>query len=866
MYRHRLLIDNSNTPNMKCPHCGFDKIQPNYKFCPKCRTSLQDGATAPTAKSFSPSEKTSVKEMSVKADEAPAQPQNSQQAVNGIDIVKNKAIWSIAPGEVARHITPQEFDNLSNLKGLIIEDGVTAIVYVDGHEVATLSGGVYNFATDKIVSQAQSQVDREDREAKENIGILGKAKETAKKIWRFFAGEKKGEKAKEREARKARVREHIQKITDKSVVSVYLKADRIFPATLSTDGKGFVPYNIRTKFVDAEVGVSLQLQIGNFGEFIKYYMTGKKSVTINDIEQELNNRVKTILQNNLKTKEIDEFGVADEDKEAISAEILSLDDSIFGVTIIRVLDITCSNEDFERFRKIEKELYVDEKELSYLQRTNEFKNRLAVVKNEQIVEEAKTELELRKALDEVNKDGLLHEDEIEQFVELLSIQKRIRQAKNEVDEEKALLELKGNQLLNEDDFEAIVADIENKKFDREQVAEVFRINSLANTAKARLAAETELTKEQIIADEEITEVEFESRKKQLGRDTEEVDLEAVLYGRQFILQKQQLLDALELENITLEKKLESQRKIDEYSDEREDKAYEREKRRTEDEYDLSHRKSQDEIEILRQKAEIARQNMAAMKEQELKSKELDVDLEKERIRTQANMSADQLAAQSLKDLDAVAQAEFMKARGSEKENEYLKQAASDKDALYQQMLQMQKESTGQASAQQMEMMKQMMDFAKTSAAATAAAATGRMDELNAMKEEYRQQMQHEQERTDASQDKALNYTTKLSMAESKRPLQKGPEGKTSATEKEETTGYVIPEFGEKKYTFEQIVAYISNGVVDPSTEFEVDGELVPAADISEFYPLLKKFCTVECPVCGTKGLKGTFCPECGSDL
>lgn len=852
---------------MKCPHCGFDKIQPTYKFCPKCRTALQNGSAAPAAKSASVSESPSTKSR-VKDDQpsAPVQENNSSN-VGGVDIVKNKAIWSIAPGEIARHITPQEFDNLSNLKGLIIEDGVTAIVYVDGHEVATLSGGVYNFATDRIVAEARAKVEREEREDKEHQGVLGKAKETARKIWRFFTGEKKGEREKQREARKAKVRDAIQKITDKSVVSVYLKADRVFPATLNTDGTGFVPYVIKTKFVDAEVGVSLQLQISNFSEFIQYYMTGKKSVTVSDIEKELAGRVRTILQSNLKDAEIDQFGISDELKESISQQIIALQDSIYGVFIVRVLDITCDNEDFERFRKIEKELYCSEKELSYLQRTNEFKNRLASVNNEQIVEEAKTELELRKALDEVNKDGLLHEDELEQFVELLAIQKRIRQAKNEVEEEKALLELKGNQLVNEDDFEAIVSDLENKKFDREQISEVLRIKSLANTAKVRLAAETELTKEQILAEEEISEVEFESRKKQLGRDTEEVDLEAALYGHQFVLQKQKTLDALELEGITLDKELENRRKIDDYTDTRADKDYERTKRQTEDEYDLSKRKAQDEMEILRQKAELARQNMEAMKAQELKEKEMDVDLEKTKIQTQATMSADQIAAQGLKDLDAAAQAEFMKSLSSDKENEYLKQSATDKEALYQKMLEMQKESSSMASAQQMEMMKQMMDFAKTSTVATAAAASGRMGDLEAMKEEYREQLKHEQDRVDSTQDKALNYTTKVTVAEAKRPAPKDTAKESSDSPVNAgTKTYSIPDFGEKKFTFDQVIAYIANGAVEPTTEFEVDGEIVTAADITELYPLLKKYYTVECPVCGSKGLKGTFCPECGSDL
>ena len=160
-----------------------------------------------------------------------------------------------------------------------------------------------------------------------------------------------------------------------------------------------------------------------------------------------------------------------------------------------------------------------------------------------------------------------------------------------------------------------------------------------------------------------------------------------------------------------------------------------------------------------------------------------------------------------------------------------------------------------------------MDFAKTSTVATAAAASGRMGDLEAMKEEYREQLKHEQDRVDSTQDKALNYTTKVTVAEAKRPAPKDTAKESSDSPVNAgTKTYSIPDFGEKKFTFDQVIAYIANGAVEPTTEFEVDGEIVTAADITELYPLLKKYYTVECPVCGSKGLKGTFCPECGSDL
>ena len=32
---------------MKCPYCGYDKIQPNFNFCPKCKRPLNEQQEMP---------------------------------------------------------------------------------------------------------------------------------------------------------------------------------------------------------------------------------------------------------------------------------------------------------------------------------------------------------------------------------------------------------------------------------------------------------------------------------------------------------------------------------------------------------------------------------------------------------------------------------------------------------------------------------------------------------------------------------------------------------------------------------------------------------------------------------------------------
>ena len=927
---------------MKCPNCGFDRILPMYKVCPKCKQPL-NASTSEAPKSEEPQPEANTKlftgifwsyAKAIKDPEAfktyaQKNPNDSARLLNkwkqdgkdvsalveahpmntpsstpsssssssvqheptttpanttvekpestpaakssndvavlavGKDHKKHYVSWSIAPGQIARNISAQEFLDMSNADGVYVQEGVTAVLFIDGVQAAEMEGGVYTFATEKTHTDARKEKAEEDAEIRAKEGLVQKLGRLGRSVANFFYHSHDAIR-KERNQNKERVQEHIRRITSSSVVSVVLKRDGVVNFTMgirpvaSEDGSNkmeFAPFKIRTQTLTVDVAVAMEARIYDFHEFRTTYLMDRNSYSVNDLRVALNTFMRTTLQRAMQNYAADGDLLPEDLMASISYALMSQSKELLhGIALSNVLDITTENEAFERFRAIEEKLFCTDKEIDYLSRTNEFKNRLQLVENQQKVTEAKTELDLRKELDQINNDQLIHEDEMESFVQLLQSQKRIREAQTENEELAALLKLKGNRLLSEDELDALETSIRDKKFDRDQVSAEFQMRAANRTNMARVELELQLQKSELLAEAELNDVRFEELRKD--------------QARQF-----------QLEDAQQEHDLASARRQDEYDDARREKdadfadsrrekdfdfeqrqkdaEYARAHREAQDNLDIEKQRSQNEMDILRQKAEIARQNMQAMQQHEQEMAEKKHQEEMARIAAQQNMSAEQLMATGMAGMDAAAQKAFAESfaagKGGEKERE-----------MYERMLQMQQQHAGETTAQnavqmaQMQaMMQQMMQFAQSgmqtnaqmAANMAAGQAAGQQAQLDAMqniagariaqtegmKEEYRTQMEHEQKRTDAAQDKALNYTTKVTQEEIKAEAKLGK----TTSEPQAKAPYYLPDFG-ADYTLKEVGNLILNGTIDPETELEVNGETLTVAEVDELLPFLEK--------------------------
>ena len=918
---------------MKCPNCGFDRILPMYKFCPKCKQPLK-ATTAEESKSseaqHSPETKLftgifwsypkAMKDPGKFKEYAKKNPNDSARLINkwkeqgndvsvlvgdhpmnsssagansskpshtekpmstathssssskpassvetkadvnvlsvGKDHKKHYVSWTIAPGQIARNISAQEFIEMSDADGVYIQEGVTAVLFIDGIEAAEMEGGVYTFATEKTNSDARKDKEEEETAIRTKEGLVQKLGRIGRSVAHFFYHSHKAIRE-ERKKDKEHNQEHIRRITSKSVVSVVLKRDGVVtfamgirPVT-TEDGASnleFTPYKIRTQTLTLDVAVSMEARIHDFREFRTTYLMDRNSYSVNDLCLALNSFMRTTLQRAMQSYSADGDLLPQDLMISISYDLMTQSrELLHGISVSNVLDITTANEAFDRFHTVDEKLFITEKEIDYLSRTNEFKNRLQSVENQQKVIEAETELELRKELDKINNDQLIHDDEMEAFVELEKSQQRIRLAQTENEELAALLKLKGNRLISEDELDALETSIRDKKFDRDQVSAEFQLRTANRTEMSRVQLDLQLHKSKLLAEAELNDVRFDELRKD--------------QARQF-----------QLEDAEQEHNLASARRQDEYqdvrrekdadfTDTRREKDFDFEQRQKDAEYERARKAAQDKLEVERLKQSIDETSKDAEHQRKMERlKELiaarDRAIEKQheeelaRIAAQQNMTAEQLMATGISGMDAAAQKAFAESfaagKGGEKERE-----------MYERMLQMQAESSSSNQAQQAAMMKQMMEMMQGAMQTNATMATNmaagqaaqqqanldalqnvagaRLAQTEAMKDEYHKQMEHEQKRTDAAQDKALNYTTKVTQEEIKAAA------KTGKTQKEskEDAPYYIPDFG-ADYTLKEVGNLILNGTIDPETELEVNGESLTVAEVDELLPFLEK--------------------------
>ena len=808
----------------RCKKCGYPLL-PKHDKCPKCGASVIEQPVTP---------------------------------IDGVDVVSRKTVWSIAPGQLARRISEKELADCSAVNGVVIQDGVTAAIFVDGQLANVMDGGLYQFNPEKVIERSKTIVNLE-KESEQQVT----KQSFGKRVSSFFTGlmgsKKHAESPEKTEKRIESWKEIERESVRRTVVCIYLISNRLFQLAFgfekTDDGTcTFKPYRLKAGFMDVEIGVNMQLRISDFNAFRLNYLNDQRQVTVTDLQEMTSPWVQQILTQTLENMQMAATRLTPEQQDQIRQQLKQeLEHRLNGIEVVQVMDVTTESDDFEQLRQQEHDLWVSEQEADFYVRKNEFLNRYTGYQQEQeltkqsMTHDQELNLEREKLsflsdMNKLNQDKLLSDDEMARFVELHEMEVRLRQALQNADEqtrmqdvEKILNDVKTKKLMSDDELAAVEESIRDKRFERQQMSDVLQHAALTKASIEKMRAEAGLYAEKTQIDMQKEQADFDALKQRSGFDIEKAEIEAALYGKRYVLEKQKAIDKLEMEGIELDADLEIRRKRDDYDfenrkreaqfdfdtrkqedqfdfdtrkrdtefefeidvkrqeweDERQFKLDERqfrlddhqtemEKRREEQrqqrmsfdfdvekqrktfnfdldqkskdadiertmklgshEQDLADRESRRRMEELEQKGNIAMRNMQAMMEAKRAAKQDELqheqtmqqakfEAEERRMQTQKEMTAEQIMAAQIREMDAGAQAKFAESFSAKNSAERERQVADEKAQMYERMMQQMQTGNQQNAQMQQQMMQQMMEMAKMGFQANANVATGRIDAL-----------------------------------------------------------------------------------------------------------------------------------------
>lgn len=510
---------------MNCPHCNSE-IKDGAKFCTHCGNKIEKENKQKASQNETTVNKcqqcnSPLKEGAKFCTKCGARVNitaiaKKQSLAEDMGSANERIIWNIQPGQVARVISESEFASYNKVRGVIVSEGTTAYIRANGRTIASISGGTYDFTDDKPTSEE---------------GFLNKAWSFISKV---FKSRKENENInKEPSAEELYTQQQnaiIENAKRGASFSVVILLNKAFPLLIGAkqpnidDYKNFKPMQVATRYATVDMGFNAYFIISDHERFITHYLTERQVLNTALINDELCDTIRTTLENELYNEELTSNRISKELQERIKNSINAIaPEAFFGISLVRIVEISAANEDIERFVQLGREIYLSDRELDFLRRTNDFKNRLADTQNSQRLYEARTELELQRELDNINRDNLLHDDEIKKFQHLLENERKIREAKSDDERDAALAEIEKTGLIRKEELNVLRDKLKTEEYKRGTALSMMQLRDSIEFERIRLEGEAD--KAVVIARKQIEvamireEFEDERYYKQLGRQT-----------------------------------------------------------------------------------------------------------------------------------------------------------------------------------------------------------------------------------------------------------------------------------------------------------------------------------------------------------
>ena len=702
---------------MNCPKCN-NPLREGAKFCTKCGEKIAQVAQSTTSNAcpqcgatLREGAKFCTKCGCKVGNVAAVNEEKKPQVAEDMGTAKGRIYWNIQPGQIARVITEQEFDSYSKVQGIIISEGTTAYIRANGHTIASISGGTYDF----IESAGQPAAE---------------LKESVRQGWSMLTSLFKSRARKAAESAAESTPEELYKQQQQAILenakrgvafSVVIVLDKAFPLYVGAkqanldDYATLVPMKIKTRYLEMDVVVNAYFKITDSERFITHYLTDRQLANNALVVDEIADTVRVTLQEVIGDQELKENRIPKDLHGAIKERLNEVAaEAFFGLSIVRIVEISAENKDLERMAALSRELYLSEQELDYLRRTNDFKNRLADTNNSQRLHEATSEAELRRQLDAINRDNLLQENELKIFEHLLQNERVVREAKSDEEREAALAEIAQSQFVRE-------ADMQLLKQQKASAIQLMQLRDSIEFERVRLEGQLDL--------EELAE------RKKLELQTLKDDYA----DRRFNIELQQQRDAA---NVALD--IEQRQRDMNYEDERRRREMEREDDAEQFRQFMAMQQAEE------QSKENERQHEQAMQQARLQNAE---NMERMKWEGARDLSDEKVwALQGGEAAAAYAQSKY-NAEAERQASERLEAQRREMEAR----LDAERAARDQDSRADKDRMFEMMNNMMSLAAGNQAQ---KLDEREQQLRERDERIRRQEQRMDTAYDRALDYTTR----------------------------------------------------------------------------------------------------------
>lgn len=368
---------------MKCPHCGA--MSSSTKFCTACGTPL---SAAPT-----PAKETDSK-LEFVADNV------QEEAPPGY------IYWQAHQGQVARVIPPKELEQYGNgLKGFIVAPNQRALIFAGGKLLTQLEGATYDFPSKPENTEVGDRVG----------GVAGFFRGVGRAVTNFFMGKPRGPDKNQVNERIAQAREQAR-TSELDRFIEHLKSGKPFSIVIARTGPFTIADELKeipTATVRSDVGVEFSCEVGDFDKLMSIYLADREILKFSDVGAGMRSALETVaaeVLQNIDPEKIDtDSSVRNQFFKAMTGRVSG------AIEILSINKLSLNNEELEQIRRTREELMLAEQRLEQLASTNQFRNRLQLEENRGLVNEARNQEDLDKQLHEINKDGLLREEDMRNF-------------------------------------------------------------------------------------------------------------------------------------------------------------------------------------------------------------------------------------------------------------------------------------------------------------------------------------------------------------------------------------------------------------------------------------------------------------------